>query len=211
MKIGIRAIDHIVYCVYDLDHAITTFAERLGIAPSFGGYHTTKGTKNALLNLGNQCYLEFLAADKDNTNFTGERWMGIDILTQPQITRWALKSAQMNLDGPILQSYDSNMGRMEEGQRKRSDGTVLKWSMSMPLATPEIEVVPFLTDWSASTIHPTDSLPDECRLIDLLIYHPDPASIQPVFEQLSVDCEVIQSDKASIKIKVECPNGIIEL
>ena len=61
-----RQIDHIVYTVPNLEKAIDWFAEISGIRPAFGGYHTTQGTKNAVVNLGNSCYLELLAADDAN-------------------------------------------------------------------------------------------------------------------------------------------------
>ena len=58
-----RSIDHIVYCVQDLDAAMDWFEDQTGVRPEFGGYHTTQGTKNALVGLGEDRYLEFLAVD----------------------------------------------------------------------------------------------------------------------------------------------------
>ena len=63
-----RQIDHIVYTVPNLEKAMDWFTEISGIQPAFGGYHTTQGTKNAVVNLGNSCYLELLAADNENKN-----------------------------------------------------------------------------------------------------------------------------------------------
>ena len=65
MKIG-REIDHIVYCVPDLENGIDYIEELLGIRPVFGGRHLSNGTKNALLNLGDNCYLEILAVDDES-------------------------------------------------------------------------------------------------------------------------------------------------
>ena len=211
MKIGNRTIDHIVYCVHDLDQAILDFKSLLGVSPIFGGYHTTQGTKNALLNLGNQCYLELLAIDLSNESVKGDRWMGIDMLSQPQITRWALKSVDLESDSEIINRYNPSMGRIEGGSRKTSNGDTLKWGIAMPLASPEIEVIPFMTDWSESGIHPTDSLEDMCRVIDISLGHSEPARIEAILKQLSVDMDVTQSKNASIKIKIECPKGIIEI
>jgi hypothetical protein len=56
---------------------------KLGVKPVIGGRHLLHGTKNALINLGNQCYLEILAKDEENPTFKGTRWMGIDLITQP--------------------------------------------------------------------------------------------------------------------------------
>ena len=58
-----RKIDHIVYAVQDLSATMVQFEEKSGIKPIFGGFHKSFGTKNALVALGNGCYLELLAAD----------------------------------------------------------------------------------------------------------------------------------------------------
>jgi len=204
-------MDHIVYCVHDLDQAIEDFEVLLGVAPVFGGYHTTQGTKNALINLGNQSYLELLAIDRDNKSVNSDRWMGIDRLTEPQVTRWSLKSENLESDSQIVKQYNPMMGRIEGGSRKTTNGDILKWGIAMPLANPEIEVVPFMTDWSQSGVHPTDNLDDNCRVMDISFSHPIPQQIEDVFKQLSIDKNVSLAEHAGIKIKVECPNGIIEI
>ena len=149
-----RKIDHIVYAVPDLEEAIDDLENRLGIRPTFGGYHTTKGTKNALVNLGNACYLEILTTDEKNTSVKAPRWMGVDLAGPPQITRWSLKSNQLEEDSKILQDYRVEMGMIEGGQRKMTDGRLLTWDMILPLAAPRVELMPFMTDWQHSDIHP---------------------------------------------------------
>jgi hypothetical protein len=78
-----------------LEEAIAWFEEQAGVRPVVGGKHPTKGTKNALVNLGNKCYLELLAADCENTSFSGNRWMGVDTIETPTMTRWSLKSEHL--------------------------------------------------------------------------------------------------------------------
>jgi len=82
-----RTIDHIVYCVPDFEKALQFFKEEIGVDPFIGGRHLTKGTKNAILNLGNSAYLEILAIDTQNTNVMENHWMGIDLISSPRITR----------------------------------------------------------------------------------------------------------------------------
>ncbi len=211
MEIGSRIIDHIVYSVHDLGAAILEFHDLLGVAPVFGGYHTSQGTKNALLHLGGQCYLELLAIDHNNEAFSDERWMGIDLFNHPQISRWVLKSDDLASDSVTLKSYHPQMGHTIEGERTTSDGEELRWGLTMPLPSPEIELIPFVIDWSQSSAHPTDNLDDSCRLMDISLHHPRPESIEPTLRQLSVDLSVTQSDRVAIKIKVQCPNGIVEI
>jgi len=206
-----RQIDHIVYTVPDLTAAIEWFEAIAGIRPVFGGYHTTQGTKNAIVNLGNNCYLELLAADDDNHEISPPRWMGVDFLEQAQITRWSLKSDNLPQDSVIVKHYQTDMGNIQGGQRKTTTGDTLTWEMIMPLAAPEVEVIPFMTDWQNSTVHPTNALPEQCQLLDLKFTHPTPDLLLPTFGQLSIDSLIEKGLKASIKMSIQCPKGIIEI
>jgi len=202
-----RKIDHIVYAVPDLEVAINEFEKLSGVRPVFGGYHTTKGTKNAIVNLGNDCYLEILAIDEGNVSVTPPRWMGIDFIKTPQLTRWSLKSNQLLQDSEILQKYHTEMGIIQGGQRKTNTGE-LTWEMILPLATPAVELAPFMTDWQHSAVHPTHNLPQECELVDLTFTHPNPAVIQSVFDELDVDIIVQKGEKAMIRANIQSPNGL---
>ena len=204
-----RSIDHIVYAVPDLEVAINDLENRLGVRPTFGGYHLTQGTKNALLNLGNQCYLELLAVDQENKDVTAPRWMGIDLIEQPRITRWALKSTELERDARILNNYDRHLGKIHSGQRKRSDGELLRWRMTLPTASPVVDLLPFMTDWQNSEAHPTDQLAEDCTLVSILFTHPQPNHILPIFEQLGINLDITQGSDIRIQIKVRGPKGIV--
>lgn len=206
-----RQIDHIVYTVPDLTAAIEWFEAISGIRPVFGGYHTTQGTKNAIINLGNKRYLELLAADDTNLAISSPRWMGVDFLKQAQITRWSLKSENLPKDSLLVKNYQTEMGIIQGGQRKTARGNILTWEMIMPLAAPEVEIIPFMTDWQNSAVHPTDVLPEQCQLIDLKFTHPTPNLLEPTFQKLSLDSVIVRDTKMSIKASIQCPNGIIEI
>jgi len=206
-----RAVDHIVYCVHNLEDTILEFERKLGITPIIGGQHLTKGTKNALVNLGKGCYLELLSIDENNKAVQKERWMGIDLLSTPQITRWCLKSYDLDKDAKVVSQYKPSMGTIEKGRRKTPTGSELSWGMILPLTSPEVELVPFMTDWSTSTIHPTDNIPDTCLLIGMEFYHPDPAEVQAVFDSLSVSYTIIKSKEIKITATIQGPKGTITI
>jgi len=208
---GKRTIDHIVYTVINLEAAIDEFEKLSGVRPVFGGYHTTKGTKNAIVNLGGECYLEILAIDERNTSIVPPRWMGVDLVKSPQITRWSLKSDDLQQDREILQKYKPEMGVIQGGQRQTSTGDMLTWEMILPLAQPLVESVPFMTDWQNSTVHPTLHLPQECELITLSFTHPNSDEIQKIFNKLNIDIMIEQGKKSMIKAKIKSPNGIFEI
>ncbi len=206
-----RKIDHIVYCVHNLETAILDLESRLGVKANIGGRHTTQGTKNALINLNNNCYLEILAIDKSNKEVKGPRWMGIDQLQSPKITRWALKSVDINTDSLLLSEFNNLMGRVREGSRKKEDGKTLNWQIAMPLSSPEVEIVPFITDWTKSQSHPTEDLQQNCELLELRLKHPNPSKIKNLFSKMNIDLDITTSDTASIEITLRCPKGIIQL
>lgn len=206
-----RQIDHIVYSVPDLEIACNDLEKLLGVRPVFGGYHRTQGTKNALLNLGNQCYLELLAIDEANIEIKPPRWMGIDLITRPQITRWAIKSSTLQQDRLHLKRHNSKLGEIDGGQRKMQDGNVLKWRMILPIAEPVVDIVPFMVDWQGSSHHPTDKLLKGCRLVEVKVFHPQPSIVQAVFENLGVDLKVKKGEEVRISILVEGLKGVVEI
>jgi len=206
-----RKIDHIVYCVLNLEEAILDLEQKLGVKAKIGGAHLTQGTRNALINLGDECYLEILSIDHDNKDIEAPRWMGIDLLQSSKITRWALKANNLLSDSLHLSKYNSKMGEVKGGSRKMLNGQTLTWQIAMPLASPEVDVVPFITDWSDSDVHPTDTLDHLCELVELKLFHPIPDEIKTLFEKLNIKMDVSFSDQPSIGITVKCPKGIVRL
>ena len=195
-----------------MDAAIHEFEERLGVSPIFGGFHKTFGTKNALMSLGKGCYLELLAADDTNTEIPKPRWMGVDMLQRNQITRWVIKSNQLEADSATLKNKNSEMGTIREGSRNVANGGLLQWELIMPLPEPEVELLPFMVDWSTSEIHPADAIPDMgCRLIELYGVHPSPEKFKTIFEQLDIDFQIKTSKEIKLTAVIECPNGRIEI
>jgi Glyoxalase-like domain len=203
--------DHIVYAVPDFDQAIHDLEQKLGIRPVIGGRHLLRGTKNALVNLGNTCYLEILAADPENVTFDGPRWMGIDLITLPTITRWAMQTSKIEKDSLIIKMQNQELGTITEGERKTPEGETLRWKMTLPLPAPETDVIPFLIDWSASDFHPTDKLENGCLLQNITLYHPQPQMIETILENVSFNMKVFTAQAPKITIQILGKNGVVEL
>ena len=204
-----RIIDHLVICVTDLYEAIDEFSEKCGVPVVYGGQHLSIGTHNALLNIGNGAYLELLAKDPTNP-VDAPGWMGIDLISKPTFTRWAIKSDNLERDAAILKEVNPAMGYIFEGSRQKTDGSMLKWGMALPLAEPLIEVLPFILDWKDS-VHPTMDLATGCELIGLTISHPEPELVQSVFNQLGISIIVEKNPFAQLKAKIKTPRGIVDM
>ncbi|MEO0331694.1 MAG: VOC family protein, partial [Bacteroidota bacterium] len=185
--------------------------QQSGIRPVFGGYHTTQGTKNAVVNLGKTSYLEFLAVDEENHQVPPPRWMGVDLITTPKITRWSLKSSDLKKDSEVLKKYNEDLGVVKGGQRKMTNGKLLTWEMAMPLAEPAVELIPFLTDWQHSDAHPSDQLPEQCSLLRISATHPNSDSLYPVLNHFYPELDIAQADQVSLSIDIQTPNGVVHL
>lgn len=206
-----HTLDHIVCAVPNLEQAVADFAEKAGVQPIIGGKHPQHGTKNALVCLGTGSYLEFLAVDEENDKVSAPRWMGVDLIEKPQIVRWAIKSFDLPRDQKILRRYHPDLGEIAEGSRRTPTGDTLRWSMTLPLPDPAVELMPFMCDWRASDLHPTDTMGLQTKILALGFLHPEPEKINAVFTELHLRSDVVKGEKPLIIAKILTPNGILTL
>jgi len=176
-----------------------------------GGRHLNEGTKNAIINLGDKCYLELLAIDKQNKAHTQNRWMGIDLLTTPKITRWAINSSNLEEDKQALIKYNNQLGNIESGLRKKPDNSDLTWKLTKPLSYPEVEVVPFLLDWSGSISHPTDGLSIQGNLMKIELESATPEKVKGCLDELNIGISVKLNTESHIKVVIDGPKGIFKI
>lgn len=134
----------------------------------------------------------------------------MDLLKESMLTRWAIKSNDLEQDAAILKAAYPKMGQIKNGSRKKTDGTTLTWALAMPLAEPLVEVLPFALDWKDS-VHPTESLPDICRLVELRATHPEPDDILPTLTALDINISLKQAENSSLNAFIQSPNGLVIL
>jgi hypothetical protein len=184
-------IDHLVYAVSDLDQGIDLIESLTGVRPSVGGSHPGWGTRNALLGLGERCYLEIIALDPNQA--VDRRPLGVDRTDLPRLTAWA---AAVDLRGRVATAME----------RVLPDGSVLKWRLTDPFEDREGGLLPFLIDWGDSP-HPAARAPEGCCLESFWLSHPDPEYLQGRLNEIGISVEV-REGPASIHAVIEAPNGV---
>lgn len=175
-------LDHLIVTAPALGLGVSAVEAALGVRLSPGGQHGLMGTHNALLRLGEGCYLEVIAVDPGAPVPARARWFGLSRpVPRPTLAHWALASDD-------IEAWAANLGVAAEELIDMQRGDY-RWRITVPADghLPEGGVVPSLIQWDAGG-HPAERLPDAgCSLLALVLAHPEPALLAARLE--SVDFE----------------------
>jgi len=203
-------IDHLVYATSDLNTDVAEIERLLGVRPEPGGRHPKWGTRNALLSLGNQIYLEILGPDPEQPDFVGQRLFDVDKLSESRLLTWVAKSNDLESLVGTAKKANLDLGKISEGSRKRPDGTMLSWRLTDPYKIDYDGLLPFFIDWG-ETPHPADSAPSGCVLESFYGEHPEPDRVQTSLAALGLELEIKHSAQPCLVTRVRTPNGVVEL
>ena len=210
--------DHLIYAAPDLEVAIDKLTERLGVRPSAGGKHPN-GTHNGLLALSNSCYLEIIALDPTQNRQDSEQPLafGLDRLQVPRLVTWAVLAPSLEEVASASQAAGYDPGVVIEGGRVRPDGVGLSWRTTKRPETqegwppPGDGLVPFLIEWGKGTPHPSSTSAQGVRLLELSLFHPRPAEVQPMLSALHIEILVTAGPSPAMRARLETPLGIVTL
>lgn len=226
---GSPRIDHLIYAVPDLERGMEAVERLLRVRPVPGGRHADYGTRNALVALGSELYLEVLAPDPELPAPARGRLFGVDTLEAPRLATWVVRTEGIEASAARARSRGVALGPVSEGSRERPDGTRLEWRLTDPYALPLDGVVPFLIDWGDAA-HPAGSLPEGGELVRLTLRHPSPDSVREALEALGVGSveraaaelpttarsagpavAVERADRAGLVATIRTASGLVEL
>jgi hypothetical protein len=203
-------IDHVVYGVEDLEAGVEELAERLGVRAAAGGRHLGRGTHNALLGLGGAVYLEVIARDPEQPPAAGPLSFGLDRARLPRLVGWAARTADIEERAACARAHGYDPGPVHEMSRRRPDGFLLEWRLSRDVPDPPRLVLPFLIDWGESP-HPSESVPQGVRLVELRAEHPDPAAVRAQLAALDATLPVDEGSAPALVATLDTPRGRVTL
>ncbi len=204
-----RSFDHVQLACNDLDKGIAFVESRTGVKAAFGGVHPGRGSRNALLKLGERRYLEILAPDPAQDRSADVR--GLYKIESPRLLEWAAHVDDLD---PILRALGAahiEAKPIFPGSRKRPDGKLLRWR-ALNLKDTRGGVLPFFIEWSADSAHPASDSPAGCELISFGVIDPDPESLRATFGTLQLgDVQVEAGSQRRLKAVIKGPRGTLTL
>lgn len=205
-----EGVDHLILGAPDLEGGVEAVERRLGTRPAIGGRHPQYGTRNALLALGAETYLEVMAPDPELAVPHRGRLFGLDELDSPRLVAWALRREDIGAAATRAREGGVALGPVREGSREQPDGTSLTWRLTDPYSTPAGGVVPFLIAWG-KTPHPARDAPEGGSLTELRAEHPDPESVREDLGALGVEIRVEEGDRPLLVATIGTGEGPVEI
>jgi hypothetical protein len=160
-------VDHVVYAAeHDgLQATAARLAKLIGVDPVDGGIHPRFGTRNVILPLAHERYVEVVevlehpAADKApfgqvvrGRSQAGGGWIG-----------WVVRV-------PDISAVESRLGRQSApGNRHRPDGVELRWRQLGVRGLQADPQLPFFIEWEAGAPHPSEDATTSVTMESLTI------------------------------------------
>jgi hypothetical protein len=197
-------LDHILLGCNDLNRGIELVEQNTGVRPVIGGVHPGRGTRNALLSLGERRYLEIIAPDSAQREIV--HYPQLRSMTDPRLIGWAVHPPDIAAVAKQLTENKIAFTGPEDGSRKRLDGRVLNWK-TINLADDRHGLLPFFIEWSADSVHPSADAAKGCTLDYFEVMSANPEELASVFKRIGLDLPVQRSDKARLRAVITGPKG----
>jgi hypothetical protein len=201
-------LDHILLGCNDLDGGIAFVEQQTGVRAAFGGVHPGRGTRNALLSLGERRYLEIIAPDPEQTDVPDS--YGLRMLNEPRLVTWAAHPGDIKALAARLVKAGVAAEGPTPGSRKRPDGQVLQWQ-TLNLKDNADGLLPFFIEWSASSLHPSADSPKGCSVQSFEAVTPDVDGLRAMAKQLHLDVAIAKAEKAQLRAVIAGPRGELKL
>lgn len=197
-------LDHILLGCNDLDRGIDFVEKHTGVRAAFGGVHPGRGTRNALLSLGEKHYLEIIAPDPQQPNAPDH--YGLQKLTEPRLVTWAAHPGDLTQFASHLTAASIAFEGPTPGSRQRPDGRLLQWK-TLNLKDDREGLLPFFIEWSPDTIHPSADAPSGCKTFGFRLVAPDNSELEDLCKLLELDVSVTHGAPSEFFANILGPRG----
>lgn len=147
------ALDHIIISGKNAEEVSATYGEQFSIKAVRGGEHADWGTYNYLAYFSNDSYIEWLGVNDLQQASSAENPLiqhlvyTLEQEVSPIPFQMALRTNQMEQYIQHFKKENIPFTGPFHGERKKPDGTILKWRMLFPSFDFRIESLPFLIEW----------------------------------------------------------------
>src|SRR5258707_8951026 len=206
-------LDHVLLGCSDLDRGIDFVEQRTGVRAALGGVHPGRGTRNALLSLGERRYLEVIAPDPKQDRieqFAQKQVEQLKALTSPRLIGWAAHSGDLEKFSAHLRDAGISFDGPRPGSRQRPDGKLLQWT-TLNLKDDKDGLLPFFIEWSADSLHPSEDAPKGCRLTRFGGFTPNTDELTKIANLLQLDLSFSRGDQSALKATIVGPNGELQV
>jgi hypothetical protein len=204
----LTGLDHIILGIDDLDHGVDWVEQRTGVRAAFGGVHPGRGTRNALLALGPDCYLEIMAPDPQQPE---PSWFTrVLTLPEPRLMGWAAHTSDITALAQSTLAAGFAIDGPYDGVRTRPDGKRLEWKL-FRLRNDRGGLLPFFIEWGRDSVHPAAAAPSGCRLEQFQLQSPDATELARACQSLALDVTVEPGKEPLMLARIASPKGIVEL
>jgi hypothetical protein len=195
-------IDHIVVTAASLEEGVDHVRRQLGVEMQKGGEHARMGTHNCLLKLGEQLYLEVIAANPAAPHPGRPRWFQLDepdSVRSPRLATWVARCDDIRAVAP------ASLGKVEAMTRGS-----FEWLITVPAdgRLPLQGLAPTLIQWRSSA-HPADTLKDlGCSLVGFEGSHPRPEKVRDFLKSIGFEGEFpVSKGEAGLVARLLTPAG----
>jgi len=197
-------LDHILLGSSDLEAGIAFLQQHTGVTAAFGGVHPGRGTRNALLSLGERHYLEIIAPDPAQPHAPDH--YDLRKLTAPRLVGWAAHPGDLEAFAARLRQAHLAFDGPTPGSRRRPDARLLEWK-TLNLRENPGGLLPFFIEWSAGTVHPSADAPPGCTLLRFELSTPRGAELQRACALLDLDVLITRGEKPQLLARLAARGG----
>jgi hypothetical protein len=193
-------IDHLVWYCADLDEGSRFFAERMECQPAYGGVHPGDGTRNSLLSLADDTYIEILGRDPAQPGTCLD--LELQGLTGAGLYHWAAGGVDLAALRTRAIAAGLDGGDLVTGGRRLPNGDWLGWTLFGIRNHAFGALVPFFIDWMDSA-HPARAAPRGGSLVKLEARSPEPGKLGEIYRVLGLEIPVARAPAPGLSVTVE--------